>query len=211
MNAHVILGLCLLAMQVILAVVLLCEIYRTRSAGGVAVLGELAWVIAGAGWVWYGLLSSHAVVAVSGVVAAVSSAVVCLLVRGDVSSRLWRQYNLVVCVFALSMIVIGVIFGVTGLSVFLAVFGVVQFMPQLSLSAAQLLRGTCVAGVPVRGAVFRSVYTGLWAVYAVMRNVFAGGAIDWPLAVWGVVGCAAFMMQAIVGMRSNMLLKRDMV
>ena len=209
-NMQTVLGLCLLTMQIALAAVLLRELWRTRAADGVAVLGELAWVIAGAGWVWYGLWVHSYIVAISGAIAVMCCAIVCLLVRRGVTVGQWRRYGAISACFALVMIAVGVVFGVAGLSVFLAVFGFVQFLPQLRLSASQLLRGVVVPGMPIRGVVLRSIYTGLWCVYAVAWGVIdTRVGIDWPLAVWGATGCVAFMLQALVGVRSNAVLNCD--
>lgn len=208
-NMQTVLGLCLLTMQIALAAVLLRELCRTRAADGVAVLGELAWVIAGAGWVWYGLWVHSYIVAISGAIAVMCCVTVCLLVRRGVTVGQWRRYGAISACFALVMIAVGAIFGVAGLSVFLAVFGFVQFLPQLRLSASQLLRGVVVPGMPIRGVVLRSIYTGLWCVYAVAWGIWGTATIDWPLAVWGATGSVAFALQAAVGVRSNAVLGRD--
>lgn len=197
------LGLGLLVVQATLAVVLLCELWRTRAAGSIAVLSELAWMVAGIGWVIYGIWTRGYIVAVSGAMGAACCITVCLLIKHSITRSEWQRYFVLVGVFALAMIAAGALFGVAGLSVFLAVFGFVQFIPQLRLSAGQLLRGVVVAGVPVRGAAFRAVYTGLWCVYAVAWGIWGTAAIDWPLAVWGATGSVAFALQVAVGIRSR--------
>ena len=200
---QMVLGLGLLAMQCWLALVVLREVWHRRSAASIAVLGELAWIVAGAGWVIYGIWAESYIVAVSGAVGVLCCTVLCLLVRSDVTRSEWQRYAAVTTLFALSMAGSIVIGGVRGLSLFLAVFGFVQFIPQLRLSAGQLLRGVVVAGVPVRGAAFRAVYTGLWCVYAVAWGIWGTATIDWPLVVWGATGSVAFTLQATVGIRSR--------
>lgn len=190
-------------MQCWLALVVLREVWHSRSAASIAVLGELAWIIAGTGWVIYGIWMGSTIVAVSGAVGVLCCTVLCLLVRSDVAGSEWSRYARVTALFALSMGLAIVVGGVAGLSLFLAVFGFVQFIPQLRLSTGQLMRGVVVAGVPVRGAVFRAVYTGLWCVYAVAWGIWGTATIDWPLAVWGATGSVAFTLQATVGIRSR--------
>lgn len=193
-------------MQCWLALVVLREVWHSRSAASIAVLGELAWIVAGTGWVIYGIWVESTIVAVSGAVGVLCCTVLCLLVRSDVTHSEWSRYARVTALFALSMGLAIVIGGVAGLSLFLAVFGFVQFIPQLRLSLTQLIRGDVVAGVPVRGAAFRAVYTGLWCVYAVAWGIWGTATIDWPLAVWGATGSVAFALQAAVGIRSRIAL-----
>ena len=197
------LGLGLLAMQCWLALVVLREVWRSRSAASIAVLGELAWIVAGTGWVIYGIWAESYIVAVSGAVGVLCCTVLCLLVRRDVVRGEWLRYAVITALFALSMAGSIVLGGVTGLSLFLAVFGFVQFIPQLRLSLTQLVHGDVVAGAPVYGAAFRAVYTGLWCVYAVAWGIWGSATIDWPLAVWGATGSVAFALQAAVGIRSR--------
>lgn len=198
-----VLGLALLGVQAALAVVVLREVRATRSAGGIAVLGELLWVIAGVGWAWYGVWTESVVLTLSGSLAAVCSTAVCVYVRRDVTRGEWQRYALFGAVSALVMVAAGAVFGVVGLSVFLAVFGLIQFLPQLRLSTTQLLRGDVVPGAPVQGPAFRSAYTGTWLIYAVAWGLAGTATIDWPIAVWGASGCVAFALQALVGLRSK--------
>ena len=203
MNIQLYLGLGLLAMQCWLALVVLREVWRSRSAASIAVLGELAWIVAGTGWVIYGIWAESYIVAVSGAVGVLCCTVLCLLVRSDVTRSECQRYAAVTALFALSMSLAVVVGGVRGLSLFLAVFGFVQFIPQLCLSLTQLVHGDVVAGAPVYGAAFRAVYTGLWCVYAVAWGIWGAATIDWPLAVWGATGSVAFALQAAVGIRSR--------
>lgn len=190
-------------MQIALAVVLLRELWRTRAGDSIAVLGELFWMIAGIGWVWYGIWTGGTIVAISGTLAAVCCISVCLLIRHSITRREWQRYAVLSAAFALAMVVSVIVFGVRGLSVFLAVFGFVQFIPQLRLSLTQLVGGAVVPGAPVGGVITRAVYTGLWCVYAVAWGLLGAARIDWPLAVWGATGFVAFTLQAAVGLRSR--------
>lgn len=190
-------------MQCWLALVVLREAWCSRSAASIAVLGELAWIVAGTGWVIYGIWAESYIVAVSGAVGVLCCTVLCLLVRRDVVRGEWLRYAVITALFALSMAGSIVLGGVQGLSLFLAVFGFVQFIPQLRLSLTQLIRSDVVAGVPVYGAAFRAVYTGLWCIYAVTWGIWGAATIDWPLAVWGATGSVAFALQAAVGIRSR--------
>lgn len=209
MDTQVLLGLVLLGMQAALATVLLSELCTNRAAAGIAVLSELFWFVAGLGWAWYGAWTGGTIIGFSGALAAACCAAVCLLVRHGVTRPNWQRYAILAATFSCVMIVSGVVFGVTGLSVFLAVFGFVQFIPQLRLSLSQLLRGVVVSGATVRGPAFRAVYTGTWCVYAVAWGLFGDARIDWPCAVWGATGCVAFALQALVGVRSNTILNRE--
>ena len=203
MNTQTVLGLCLLGVQVALAAVLLRELWRTHAGGSIAALGELFWMIAGIGWVWYGMWTGGTIVVISGALAALCCISVCLLIRHSITRREWQHYAVLSAVFACAMVVSAIAFGVRGLSAFLAVFGFVQFIPQLRLSLMQLVDGIVVPGVPVGGVIIRAVYTGLWCVYAVAWGLLGTARIDWPLAVWGATGCVAFTLQAAVGLRNR--------
>lgn len=208
MHLQMVLGLRLLGVQIALAVVLLRELWRTRAGESVAVLGELFWMIAGIGWVWYGVWTGGTVVAISGALAAVCCISVCVLIRHGVSHSQWRRYSALSTAFAIAMVVSAMAFGMQGLSVFLAVFGFVQFIPQLRLSLTQLINGAVVPGVPIVGVIIRASYTGLWCVYAVAWGLLDTARIDWPLAVWGATGCVAFTLQAAVGLRSRRAMQK---
>lgn len=215
MDIRFLLGLGLLVMQATLAVVYFRELYaaRSRSASStantstqsVAVLSELMWVVAATGWVWYGAWSGSTVLMASGSIGVMGSAAVAWLVFNDFDQHQRRRYLIITAVFAVAMVLSAVIWNLSGLGTFLAVFGLVQFLPQMHLSATQLLRGEVVHNVPIKGAALRSVYTGLWAIYAVAWHLWGSDLvpIDWPLAVWGVAGCIAFGLQVCVGLSSG--------
>ena len=220
MDIRLFLGLSLLVMQATLAVVYVRELYAVRrsigtSAGAqsVAVLSELMWVVAATGWVWYGVWSHSAVLVASGSIGVIGSATVAWLVFNTLSQYQRRRYLLITAVFAVAMILSAVVWGLGGLGTFLAVFGLVQFLPQMHLSATQLLRGEIVHSVPIKGAALRALYTGLWAIYAVAWHLWGTDPvpIDWPLAVWGLAGCIAFSLQVFVGLSSRRMLQRSFV
>ena len=211
------LGLSLLVMQATLAVVYARELYaaRRRDIGtkSVAVLSELMWIVAATGWVWYGVWSHSAVLVASGSIGVIGSATVAWLVFNTLSQHQRRRYVMITAVFALAMILSAAVWGLGGLGTFLAVFGLVQFLPQMHLSATQLLRGEIVHSVPLKGAALRALYTGLWAIYAVAWHLWGTDPvpIDWPLAVWGLAGYIAFSLQVCVGLSSRRMLQRSFV
>ena len=203
-----ILGCVLLIIQSVLAITLIRDLRATARNNngrieGVAVLSELLWIVAGLGWFWYGLWSTSYIVALSGVVGVFSCAAVCICVGASVSVRGWSRSYAIACVFLLSMFGVTTIWSLTGLSVFLSVFGLVQFISQISYSVAQLYRGTVVQGVAMASAFFRSGYTALWVAYAVICVTVYDKALDWPLVVWGVTGTVAFFLQGCVGLSAR--------
>ena len=59
MDARVITGTALVIVQAIILIPLVIELRRTRSAKGVSLTSEVAWIIAGVGWSLYGLSLIH--------------------------------------------------------------------------------------------------------------------------------------------------------
>lgn len=165
MDARSVLGIILLCVQAIIVIPLVIELRKTRSAEGVSILSEVAWIIAGMGWSLYGLLSASSTLVVSGFLATLGSAVVYGLVRRYVEAGVRHRSRMFGLVFVFVMGLSAVLFGVVGLGVFLSVFGLVQFLPQLRTSVVGIGRRDAV-GVPLVGTGLRSLYTLLWAVYA---------------------------------------------
>lgn len=95
-------------------------------------------------------------------------------------------------VLAACMAVSTVVCGAGGLSVFLSVFGLVQFVPQIVTSVRAIAHRTG-AGIPMVSTGLRALYTATWAVYAGAWGLWgiAFSDVDWPLAVWGAAGFVA--------------------
>ena len=87
---------------------------------------------------------------------------------------------------------------------FLSVFGLVQFVPQMVTSVRAIAHRTG-AGIPLVSTGLRAVYTATWAVYAAAWGLWgiAFNEVDWPLAVWGAAGFVAFGLQFVAGLRAQ--------
>ncbi len=201
MYARSVLGIILLCVQAVIVIPLVIELKKTRSAEGISILSEVAWIIAGMGWSLYGLMSGSSTLVVSGFLATLGSAVVYGLVRRDVEVRVRHRSGMFGLTFVVVMGLSAVLFGVVGLGVFLSVFGLVQFLPQLRTSVVSIGRRDAV-GVPLVGTGLRSLYTLLWAVYAGAWGLTVAD-VDWPLAVWGLCGFVAFGLQFVAGVTAR--------
>ena len=170
----------------------------------------MAWVIAGVGWSVYGGLTGSTILVISGALATAGSLAVLLLTGRDVPSAVWRKVAALGAVFAGVMALSTVVFGAVGLAVFLSVFGLVQFVPQI-VTSLRALRTRTGHGVPVVGTGLRAAYTATWAIYAgawwLWGISFAD--IDWPLAVWGAAGFVAFGLQCVAGLRAEKIARAD--
>lgn len=193
-------GVLMLIFQAGLIVPLAVELYRSKNGKGVSLLGETLWVVAGLGWIAYGALSGSLVLVASGALAFLGSAIVIFFTR---ASKTPSEMNLALAISAL----VGVLFlvstllwGVTGISVALSVFGVVQFLPQ-AITSGRGIRDGGVSGVPLIGSLSRSAYTLSWAVYAGAWFLWgiAFSEIDYPLLTWGVAGFIVFGIQFLSG------------
>lgn len=204
MDAREITGIALLIVQALIILPLIIELRRTRSAEGISITSEMAWVIAGVGWSIYGVLTGSTILVISGALATTGSLAVLLLTGRDVSAAVWRKVAVLGAVFAAVMALSTVFFGAVGLAVFLSIFGLVQFVPQIATSL-RALRTRTGFGVPLVGTGLRAVYTATWAIYAgawwLWGISFAD--IDWPLAVWGATGFVAFGLQCVAGLRAE--------
>lgn len=190
------LGLVLLVTQLLMNVPVIVKLLRSRSGEGVSLSGEMIWVVGGLGWVWYGLFTDSRTLVLSGLLATIGSGVVSVLVL-----RYSRQSLLVPVALASATavaIVSGALLGgVQGLSVAMAVFSVVQFLPQLIVTSRALRKGLPGDGVSLAGSSVRSIYTFGWALYAGAWFLWSIPfiSIDWPLAVWGLCGALVFGLQ----------------
>lgn len=203
MDARAITGIALLVVQALILLPLVIELRRTRSAEGISITSEVAWVIAGVGWSVYGGLTDSAILVISGALATAVSLMVLLLVGHDVDTVVRGKVTVLGAVFAAAMALSVVLYGAVGLAVFLSIFGLVQFVPQIITSLCALYTKTG-HGVPVVGTALRAVYTAMWAVYAGAWWLWGISfvEIDWPLAVWGATGCVAFSLQCVAGFRA---------
>lgn len=190
------LGILLLLFQAVLILPLAIELLRTRSGKGVSLLGEMLWVIAGIGWITYGVLSNSVVLMISGSLAFLGSLIVSVLIWNKKPLREKKvsviSAFLTGIVFALSIVFGGLI----GISLSLSIFGVVQFIPQ-AITSWNSLRNGGAEGVPLLGSISRSLYTLTWAFYAGAWFVWGISVekIDFPLLTWGLAGCIVFGMQ----------------
>lgn len=204
MDAREITGIALLVVQALIILPLVIELRRTRSAEGISITSEMAWVIAGVGWSVYGGLTGSTILIISGALATAGSLAVLLLIGRDVTTAVWRKVLILGAIFAAAMALSTVFFGAVGLAVFLSIFGLVQFVPQIATSL-RALRTRTGHGVPLVGTGLRAVYTATWAIYAgawwLWGISFAD--IDWPLAVWGATGFVAFGLQCVAGLRAE--------
>lgn len=210
MEPRDILGVCLLIVQASIIVPLVVELRRTRSAEGVSLLSEASWVVAGVGWSLYGALTGSVTLVISGALATTGSAAVWWLVRGAVPATDHRRVAGIGTAFAACMAASATLFGAAGLSLFLSVFGLVQFVPQMITSARAIAARTG-AGIPIVGTGLRALYTATWAVYAAAWGLWgiAFDEVDWPLAVWGAAGFVAFGLQFVAGLRARPQAARD--
>jgi uncharacterized protein with PQ loop repeat len=204
MDARELTGIALLVIQALIILPLIIELRRTRSAEGISITSEVAWVIAGVGWSIYGALTGSTILVISGALATAGSLAVLLLTGRDVTTDVWRKVAVLGAIFAVAMALSTVFFGAVGLAIFLSIFGLVQFVPQI-VTSLRALRTRTGFGVPLIGTGLRAVYTATWAVYAgawwLWGISFAD--IDWPLAVWGATGFVAFGLQCAAGLRAE--------
>lgn len=201
MDARSVLAVVLICAQAIVVVPILARLFRARSAHGVSLSTELIWVACGAGWAIYGGVIESTALTISGVLAAVASATIASVSWG----MLPEQRSIATLLGLATAVVIGsgfTIAGVEGFAVALSVVGVLQFIPQLWLSARLVRSDASTPGVSVIGGVLRAAYCFGWAVYGAAWP-FWGMALDrieWPLVAWGLAGTLAFIVQAVPAM-----------
>lgn len=201
MDIRAVLGIILLIVQASIIIPLVIELKKTRSSSGVSIISETAWIIAGIGWSLYGYLTGSTTLIISGALATIGSAIVYSLVYKDVDSITKKRSLIVSIVFTLIMLLSTMIFHSAGLAVFLSLFGLVQFLPQIATSITSIKEKNGY-GVPLIGTGLRALYTLTWAIYAGAWFLWGMGfgEIDYPLAVWGATGCIAFLLQFVSGL-----------
>lgn len=200
MEIRYILGIILLCIQAIIIIPLAIELRKTRSSDGISVISETAWIIAGVGWSIYGYLTDSTTLIISGALATTGSAVVYGLIHKDVSIKDKKKSAIFAIIFTIVMLLSTVVFKDLGLGIFLALFGIIQFLPQLITSVKSIINKDG-HGVPLAGTALRALYTLTWCIYAGAWFLWgiAFNEIDLPLAVWGACGFIAFSLQFIAG------------
>ena len=201
MDIRAVLGIALLIVQASIIIPLVIELKKTRSSSGVSIISETAWIIAGLGWSLYGYLTGSTTLIISGALATIGSAIVYSLVYKDVDAITKKRSLIVSIIFTIIMLLSTMIFHSAGLAVFLSLFGLVQFLPQIATSITSIKKKSGY-GVPLIGTGLRALYTLTWAIYAGAWFLWgmSFGEIDYPLAVWGATGFIAFLLQFVSGL-----------
>lgn len=201
MDIRAVLGIALLIVQASIIIPLVIELKKTRSSSGVSIISETAWIIAGLGWSLYGYLTGSTTLIISGALATIGSAIVYSLVYKDVDAITKKRSLIVSIIFTIIMLLSTMIFHSAGLAVFLSLFGLVQFLPQIATSITSIKKKSGY-GVPLIGTGLRALYTLTWAIYAGAWFLWgmSFGEIDYPLAVWGTTGFIAFLLQFVSGL-----------
>lgn len=204
-----ILGLILLATQLALLIPLIWHTFRSKSGAGVSLSGEAIWAVAGLGWIAYGVLFESWTITASGSIA--------FLGCGILTTFLWRTKTSSErkSALLLSLVtVVGIagslaIFGKEGVSLSLAIFGIVQFIPQTVYSIRVIASKSSAAGVSVTASFMRSLYTLGWAIYAGAWFLWgmSFGSIDLPLVAWGLAGVIAFTVQGFSALQPKQILE----
>jgi len=180
-------GLLLLGVQVAINVPVIIHILRVKTGKGISLTGEMIWIAGGVGWALYGLQVGSTTLIISGLLAFLGCSIVTvLLLRYE---KLNVKPGLVLSLITLMAIVVSlVVWDATGLSITLAAFGVIQFLPQLIESGRGLYYKRDATGISLSGATFRTIYAAGWAVYAGAWFIWSIGfeRIDWPLVFWGL-------------------------
>lgn len=204
MEPRYILGIILLCIQMIIIIPLAIELRNTRSSDGISVISETAWIIAGAGWSLYGYLTGSITLIISGALATTGSLVVYALIFNDLKIKEKKKSLIFAIIFTIMMLLSTLIFKDLGLGIFLALFGIIQFIPQIITSIKSIINKDG-QGVPLVGTALRSLYTLTWFIYAGAWFVWGISFkdIDIPLAVWGACGFLAFGLQLISGIVSR--------
>lgn len=201
------LGVLLLGVQASFVIPMVLQVPRARSANGVSLTGEALWTVAGVGWAVYAYATGDLAIVASGTLAALGSGALSVLAGRHASRASRRRAVGAAAGSAVGGVTAGVLGGVVGLAWALSVFGVVQFLPHLATAAALWLRREPAEGLSVPGTALRAVYAAGWSLYAAGWAVWGitGGAIQWPLLAWGLVGALAFSAQGAVAVRTRRL------
>lgn len=191
-------GLLLLCIQVGINIPVIVKLIKAKTGIGISISGEMIWIAGGIGWILYGSFIDSITLIISGTIATIACSTISILLWKYSRPRMLLP-SLLSGLTLLSIFVSAAIAGVVGLSIMLAVFGIVQFLPQLSLTISNIRTRTIPSGVSIAGSGLRAIYTGGWAVYAgawVFWDISIE-KIDWPLLVWGVAGVVTFGLQAL--------------
>lgn len=189
-------GFALTAVQAFLLWPLLRHSFRTRDIAGISPVGEAIWVTGGLGWLAYGVMSGAPALVLSGSLAFAGSLAILVLTRPSIpaSPRKWAWVWATIT--AAGLVVPTLVFGLPGLSISLAVFGTVQFLPQIGESLSGIYSRSSAAGVNPVASALRGTYAFGWAVYASAWAMAGAATYDPPLVAWGLAGAAAFTLQA---------------
>lgn len=198
MSPQILFGVCLTSIQALLLLPLLVHAYRTREHHGVSLSGEAAWTAGGLGWLSYGVLTDSPILVASGALAFLGSFLFLALTRRSASRMQQRSCTQIAVGISLALATSYLLCGTPGFSVALAVFGVLQFVPQAMVSQRLHRAGLPGVGVSARAAVLRAVYCGSWAAYAALWAIFGVADYDLPLIAWGIAGGLTFSLQALV-------------
>jgi hypothetical protein len=203
-------GLAMVALQAGLAIPLIARMVRSSDRGGTSLAGECIWVVAGVGWLVYSVGIGSVAILISSFLAVGTSLTLALLVWPSAPA----QRRTAVILTALTAAFLGSGFalgGLDGLSLTLAIFGTVQFIPQMLESFGKLRARESTAGVSILGSASRMLYTLGWAFYAGAWFVWGDQMtrIDWPIVTWGITGTLAFGLQAYVAARGRRVLTRS--
>lgn len=200
-----ILGISLLIVQTALVIPLVLKVVRARSADGMSLASEAIWVVAGIGWALYGHGTESVTLIASGTIAAVGSGTLVALMWRYKTQTEKRSALGLLAATAVGLFAPHLASGVAGLSLALAAFGVVQFVPQFVDTLRGMRQGSDMSGVSVLGTSLRALYTFGWAFYAGAWFLWGipVSQIDWPLVAWGLAGAAAFGLQACAAGRQD--------
>jgi len=190
-------GIILLLVQCAINLPLIVRIVRTKATGGISLTGETIWIAGGVGWLIYGIVTNSVTLMISGSLAALGCLIVAsLFIKYGSKPRIGRALFWSLITFS-SILVSWHFFDVAGLSVALSVFGVIQFLPQFTLSIRGIATKIDADGVSPVSSFLRSLYTLGWAVYAGLWFIWGItiDEIDWPLFVWGIAGFVTFGLQ----------------
>lgn len=199
-------GLLLLFVQASINIPIIIKLLKVKTGKGISLTGETVWIAGGVGWIIYGYMTDSVTLMISGSLAAIGCAIVSILLWKYSRPKLAMPLGLGIFTFT-AIVLSGIFGGVIGLSISLSIFGVLQFLPQLSLTINDIKTRAIPAGVSVTGTTFRAFYTGGWAVYAgawILWSITVA-EIDWPLLVWGLAGVVTFGTQAAY---TNFAMKR---
>lgn len=190
-------GLVILLIQVGINIPVIAKLLKSKSGEGISLTGETIWIAGGIGWIIYGFSTNSTTLVISGSLAVVGCSLTSFLIHKYSHPSLKNPLGLGT-ITLVSIVGSFLLFGIAGLSFAMAVFGVLQFFPQLFETISKIRNKGSAGGVSVSGSLFRAVYTGLWAIYAGAWFLWGMtyAEIDYPLLAWGVAGVVVFGLQS---------------